>query len=266
MWHLLKRHPVPIQAFFRQSLVLTYAFPRDILEPLLAPGLALDTYEDYGFLAIALVQTEGLRLSGAPRIFGRDFFLSGYRIFTRYKTLQGRNLRGLYILRSDTDSRSMAFFGNALTHYHYHHAQVSAHSNRSTLDLTIQTPNAQADLKVIAHLDDTGALPTNSPFPDMATARQFAGPLPFTFDYERQTHSMIVVKGVRKKWNPQSVRVEVLKNTFLESEPFNRAMPRLANAFYIAQVPYRWEKGRVEPISKSEPQSDYKADFAAGAF
>ncbi len=250
MWHLLKRHPVPMQAFFRHSLVLTYAFPRHILEPLLPPGLTLDTYEDLGFLAIALVQTEDLRPLGAPRVFGRNFFLSGYRIFTRFTTREGRHLRGLRILRSDTDSRKMAFFGNALTHYQYHQAQVSLRCEGSTLEVAIRTPNAKADLEVRAALDATGVLPPDSPFPDLETARHFAGPLPFTFDYESRTHSIIVIKGVRKKWDPVPVQLEVRKNTFLEAKPFRFAAPRLANAFYIADIPYRWEKGRVEPLSR----------------
>jgi len=248
MWHLLKRHPFPVQAFFRHSLVLTYAFPRHILEPLLSPGLVLDTYEDFGFLAIALVQTEDLRPVGAPRILGRDFFLSGYRIFSRFTTHEGRNLRGLQILRSDTDSALMAISGNALTHYHYRRAQVTLRHTPSTLAVTIQTPNAEADLEVHAKLHANSGLPSDSPFPDLATARHFAGPLPFTFDYERQTHSMIVVKGIRKKWNPQPVEVEVRKNTFLAAEPFCSVAPRLANAFYISEIPYRWEKGRVEAL------------------
>lgn len=111
MLHLLKRHPLPIQAFFRHSLVLTYAFPREILEPLLPPGLRLDTYKDFGFLAMALVQTEDLRPVFAPRVLGRNFFLSGYRIFSRFTTSNNRNLRGLRILRSDTDSALMARAG-----------------------------------------------------------------------------------------------------------------------------------------------------------
>lgn len=73
MLHLLKRHPFSVSAFFRQSLVLTYAFPSDILQPLLPPGLALDTYGEYGFLAIALVQTERLRPSFLPAALGRNF-------------------------------------------------------------------------------------------------------------------------------------------------------------------------------------------------
>jgi hypothetical protein len=33
---------LPVTAFFRRSLVLTYAFPGDLLQPLLPPGLLLD--------------------------------------------------------------------------------------------------------------------------------------------------------------------------------------------------------------------------------
>ncbi len=254
MWHLLRRHPLPMQAFFRHSLVLTYALPRRVLEPLLTPGLELDNYGDFGFLAIAMVQTEGLRPVGAPRILGRDFFLSGYRIFTRFTTREGRHLRGLRILRSDTDSRLMALGGNLLTHYHYQKASVVLKAEAERLDITIRTPRQAADLEVSASLKPAVSLPETSPFPDFETARQFAGPLPFTFDYEPQTHSLVLIKGIRKKWNPMPVEVEVRQNSFLEAEPFKSAGPRLANAFYIADIPYQWEKGRVEPLPREDKE------------
>lgn len=103
----LRRHPLAVQAHFRYSLVLTYAYPEELLKPLLSRGLQLDTYNGYGFLAIALVQTERLRPVGMPSVFGRDFFLSGYRIFTRFRLPNGKILRGLQILRSDADSDFM---------------------------------------------------------------------------------------------------------------------------------------------------------------
>src|SRR5260370_41785035 len=118
MLFMLKLHPFSVTAFFRQSLVLPYAFPSAVLQPLLPPGLVLDTYGEYGFLAIAMVETERLRPSFLPAAFGRDCFLSGYRIFTRL-TKPASSLRGLLILRSDTDHRWMVCAGNALTHYHY---------------------------------------------------------------------------------------------------------------------------------------------------
>jgi hypothetical protein len=92
--NLLKRHGLPIKAHLAASLVLAYAIPEGVLRPLLAPGLQLDTYGGFGFLATAMVETRDLHPA---------FFLAGYRIFTRYRTPAGRTLRGLRILRSDTD-------------------------------------------------------------------------------------------------------------------------------------------------------------------
>jgi len=243
MLHLLKRHPIPISAFFRHSLVLTYAFPPEILEPLLAPGLVLDTWRGHAFLAVALVQTEDLRPSFLPRAMGRNFFLTGYRIFTRLAGSQSK--RGLRILRSDTDMPLMVRAGNWLTHYNYHLCQSTLEERGGELHWIIQTPRREADLEVVARLGgDPVRLPEGSPFTMLAEARRFAGPLPYTFDYEEATGSIIANRAVRQEWDPQPVEVNVRRNLFLEHEPFCRATPILANAFHVRDVPYRWLRGR----------------------
>src|SRR4051812_2152037 len=185
MLYLLKRHPIPIKAHFDFSLVLAYAFPQEVLSPLLPPGLVLDTYQNFGFLAIAMVRTRNLRPAFLPASIGQSFFLTGYRIFVRHREKSGRNLRGLRILRSDTDHRMMAFFGNRLTHYNYQHAQIHWSRAGNAVEIDIRTTDSRADLQVRADLATRPApLPATSPFPDLQTARRFAGPLPFTFDYE----------------------------------------------------------------------------------
>lgn len=246
----LKRHPFPVVAHFRHSLVLTYALPQDVLRPLLPQGLTLDTFGDVGFLAIALVQTEALRPAFLPPVLGQDFFLSGYRIFARFQTRTGRTLRGLRILRSDTDRALMARFGNLLTHYHYRRATVAFSAEAGRLEIDIDTPRAEADLHVIADLREARTLPAGSPFSDWHQARLFAGPLPFTFDYEAETNSIIVIEGVRQNWRPQPVNVEVHRSSFLEHAPFAAASPVLASAFHVADIPYRWKRGVVEPLGK----------------
>jgi len=240
MRYLLKRHPLPVRAFFRRVLVLTYAVPQDVLVPWLPPGLTLDTYGRLGFLAIAMVQTEGLRPVGLPAVCGRDFFLAGYRVFARY-----RRMRGLRILRSVTDRRLMRVAGNLLTHYNYRTERVllMETANRWRVDVGEEL-SVGADLASIP-----AELPEGSPFRSVAEARQFAGPLPFTFDYEPETRSIIVIEGRRQQWNPQPVRVEVRRNRFIESFPG----VALANAFYLENVPYRWGRGVRYPLEESVP-------------
>ena len=240
----LKRHPFPVSAWFEHSLVLTYAFSPEILEPLVPPGLVLDTFGGFGFLAIALVQTRQLRPSFLPAAFGRGFFLSGYRICTRLAG-GGRSLRGLRILRSDTDHRWMMCAGNLLTHYNYRLCRATVEDLDDQMRWTVETPGAEADLEVTAHLDGAPAtLPAGSPFTTLAEARRFAGPLPYTFDHEEGTHSIIGIQALRQKWDPQAVTVDVRRNTFLEHEPFCRTTPILANAFHVRDVPYQWQRGR----------------------
>lgn len=249
MLHLLKRHALPIKAHLCSSLVLAYAVPERALIPLLPPGLQLDMYGEFGFLAIAMMETRNLRPAFLPSGLGLNFFLTGYRIFARYKTPGGRTLRGLRILRSDADGCSMRRFGNLLTHYGYDLSQCSVRRTQGAYAVEIRTPEANADLHVEADISaDATSLPPGSPFPDFREARKFAGPLPFTFDYEQQTHSIIRVEGVRQHWDPRPVSVKVFQNTFLEGQMFRSSGATLANAFYLENVPYSWKPGVREPL------------------
>jgi hypothetical protein len=51
---------------------------------------------------------------GIPKMLGNNFFLIGYRVFVRYTNAAGKRLRGLYILKSETDKKKMEFFGTCL--------------------------------------------------------------------------------------------------------------------------------------------------------
>jgi len=251
----LQRHPVPVVAHFDRCLVLTYAAPASVLSPLLPPGLQLDTFGpqgEFGFLAVALVQTRQLRPALCPRWMGQDFFLSGYRIFARFDTGR-RVLRGLRILRSDTDRTLMRISGNLLTHYNYRSARVDVREAGEELSFRIHTPQREADLDVSVHLSSEPAgLPVSSCFVSLRDARRFAGPLPYTFDYERQTNSIIVIRAQRRSWRPTPVRVTVRENTFLDQPPFGGHPVSLASAFYLADIPYRWERGVMYPLGERQ--------------
>ena len=250
----LRRHPIPVRAHFDHSLVLTYALPAHVLEPLLPPGLTLDTYDGYGFLAVAIVQTRDLRPTFLPRGLGQDFVLTGYRIFAKFKTPAGRTIRGLRILRSDADRALMVAGGNLLTHYNYRKcdASVTASADRK-LPVTIRTPGGEADVDVVADLaaDTAERLPPSSPFRTPRDARKFAGPLPYTLDYEPQTHSIVAIKGLRERWTPRLVDVDVRHLSFFDNDArFRGVTPILASAFHVHDIDYRWQRGvrhRLDP-------------------
>lgn len=239
---MLARHPLPIDAHFRDCLTLTYALPADVLRPLLPPGLELETVNGSGFVAVALVQAEALRPAPLPAAAGQNFFLAGYRIFTRFRAKPDRSLRGLRILRSDTDRRAMAAAGNLLTHYNYHLCDAAVTSAADTIDVTVRSADGHGDLAITARTQ-VHALPPGTPFASVREALRFAGPLPFTFDYEQDTHAIIAIQASRARWRPQPVAVDVQRISFFDQPVFRGCVPVLAAAFHVSNIDYRWQPG-----------------------
>jgi len=250
MLHQLKRNLFPTVAHFEQALVLTYALPREHLEQILPPGLELDTFEDFGFLAVTTSRTRDLRPAFLPRPFGHDYLLTSYRLFTRLKRIGAEELRGLQTLRSDTDLSWLVKWGNRLTRYAYRKASIEFEKRDGLIHIEVKTPGAEADLQVTADITHLpGSLPNASPFSDIEKAQQFVAPLPYTFDYELETQSVIAVQGHRAQWLPQPVDAHVNKISIFESPSFSNCHPKLASAFYLVDVPYRWDRGRRQRLA-----------------
>jgi uncharacterized protein YqjF (DUF2071 family) len=246
MLSFLKNHPFAVEAFFESSLVLTFAVPKEQLQNRIPECLELDVFDDkWVFIAVAMVQTKGLRPKGFPSFMGNDFFLIGYRIFVRYTNSAGKRLRGLYILKSETNKKKMEFMGNIFTHYNYTTTDILETHKENCSEIQ----SIKSDFKIlIENTDQEIELPQNSPFPDWKTARRFSGPLPFTFTYNAKTKEALIIEGVRQNWTPKPVRVLEQSVSFLDSLKLKNVV--LANAFIIKDIPYFWKKGKIEKWNK----------------
>jgi uncharacterized protein YqjF (DUF2071 family) len=243
MFPFLKNHPFAVEAFFERSLVFTFAVPKNEIRSLVPPCLEPDTLNDqWAFIAVAMVQTKNLRPKGFPSFLGNDFFLIGYRVFVRYANNAGKRLRGLYILKSETDKRKMEFLGNIFTQYRYTTTDIKQVKQNSSFQIS----SARSGFQVTVETKETEniALPDGSPFRDWKEARRFAGPLPYTFTYRPETGKVLIIEGVRENWTPRPVQVRDYNFTFLNK--MNLTDIRLANAFVIENIPYYWKKGKLE--------------------
>jgi uncharacterized protein YqjF (DUF2071 family) len=242
MIDFLKNHPFAVEAHFEESIVLTYASPKEELLKFIPEGLSLDTFQDkWAFIAVALVKTKNLRPKGFPSILGKDFYLIGYRIFVRYKTVSGKNLRGLYILKSETDKKQMTFLGNILTHYNYSTTDISEVYQENIK--TIFSEKSKFRINIDSS-KNTAELPIKSCFSDWKEARKFAGPLPHTFSIDTKNKTTLIVEGVRQNWTPQPIEIKEHNFEFINSLDLKNVF--LANAFQIENIPYYWKKGRIE--------------------
>ena len=238
----IKDHPFAVEAFFDSSLVLTFAVPKEEIQHLIPECLTLDTFNDkWAFIAMAMVQTKELRPKGFPKFMGNDFFLIGYRVFVRYTNKAGKRLRGLYILKSETDKKKMEFFGNIFTHYNYTTTDIQQKITENQTEIFSEKSKFKI---VVENENEHVPLPVGSPFADWKEARRFAGPLPFTFTYEKEKRRVLIIEGVREHWEPKPVKVVDHQISFIDSFHLNNAV--LANAFIIKQIPYYWKKGKVE--------------------
>ena len=261
----LKNHPFAVDARFDFSLVLTWALPTTTLQPLLPPQLQLDTFDGrateadggsapVGFIAIAMVQTRGLRPSRMPGIFGRDFFLIGTRVFARCTVSSGQRLRGLYIVRSQTNRASMRVLGDVFTRYRYEPINVDIVRNGGDIAVTagafhvdVDTSDARVEGEgegADGPEQSTSLLPPGSCFQTWKDARRFAGPMPYTFSTVKDPSQILIVEGVRQQWRPRAVRVREARVPFFAERGLDGAV--LASAFIVENVPYHWKAGRLE--------------------
>lgn len=246
MLSFLKNHPFAVEAFFESSAVLTFAVREEYARNLIPECLQLDTLNNkWAFIAVAMVKTQNLRPKGFPKISGNDFFLIGYRVFVKYTNNAGKRLRGLYILKSETDKRKMEVLGNIFTHYNY----TSTNIQQIVTNTQTIIQSSKSGFKIVFENTDVEIpLPANSPFTDCKEARKFAGPLPFTFTYNTHKHEVLIVEGVRQNWVQQPIRVVEYNIPFLET--LNIPDVVLANAFIVHNIPYWWKKGKIEQWKK----------------
>lgn len=238
----LKNHPFAVQAYFKRSIVLTFAVPKVELLSLIPKKFELDLYQDhYGFVAVAMVEAKDLRPKGLPKIFGNDFLLIGYRIFVRYVNKEGRKMRGLYILKSETNKKKMIWLGNIFTNYKYAFTDLEIYNSENTTQVLSKNSKFEINLKSSS---EEASLPQQSPFDDWKKARRFAGPMPYTFSYDSDRDAVLIVKGVRQNWMPSPIEVTDYSVGFLKQLKLKNVV--LANAFEIKDVPYEWEKGYIE--------------------
>jgi hypothetical protein len=189
-----------------------------------------------------MVETENLRPSIFPEFMGQNFFLTGYRIFVRYHNRAGKNLRGLYILKSQTNQPRMKQIGNLFTHYNYETIDIEMEGTKDGMEIS----SAKEGLKVnfsAKNIDDI-PLPSESIFADWKDARRFAGPLPFTFTYNEQKKQVLIVEGRRSNWKPRPIQINHACVPFLDSLKLKNYS--LANGFIVENIPYEWKAGVIE--------------------
>jgi hypothetical protein len=247
----LRRHPLAMSTRFRDATVLTYAFPEAVLRPLIPPTLDLETREGLGFVAVALVDMEGLRPARLPRWAGTDATFVGYRVFVRAELVDGRIRRGLKVIRTDVDRVHLLVGTRLVTRYGAGLVSATWRRDARRQRVEVRSRWRGCDLAVETTLDDPATPPPGSPFRSWSEAKPFSGPLPWTFAPSGRARSVVGVKGVRSEWSPRPVTVRAHQVAFFSRPPFVSTEPVLASAFHVADVAYSWRAGEDVAVRTS---------------
>jgi hypothetical protein len=73
--------------------------------------------------------------------------------------------------------------------------------------------------------------------------------MPFTFHDEPETGGIVAVRATRSNWTPAPVRIERCRIDWLDRPPFHGCRPKLAAAFHVRDVAYRWHRGIHYPVA-----------------
>jgi len=137
----------------------------------------------------------------------------------------------------------MQFLGNVFTHYHYTTTDISVKLDDKLK--AIRSQNSKFEI-IIEESDDEINIPEDSPFTDWTDARKFAGPLPHTFTFNKESGTVLIIEGVRQNWKPKPIKIKSYSIEFINLLKLKNVV--LANAFETTNVPYYWKKGKKEKI------------------
>lgn len=272
--------PFPLTTTGRLSecLLLSYRTPAQAVRHLVPDGIDLLTLDGWAFWNVVACEVENMRPAGVPSCFGVTYRHVAYRLYVKATPAIGEPLRGLYFVRSDADSRLVGRFGNALTDFRFHPANVELAARNGVLTLAVQgrhsAPGAGADgipegvrppalvgdaADALVRVETTEAaaaeaahfVSPGSPFRTAADAAQFLTycPLGLSTDLDGKWLKLAEVVRDASAWRENPVRVAEAHFRFFER--MGQADVHLERATRLAApIEYRWRLGRRLPVSR----------------
>ena len=225
-----------ITSTFYSNTILMYSCDPADLQQILCPGIEVDVIGDRGHLAVAFVDQRDFRPRGFPRWAGRDFFMIEYLAFVTYRSSDGRQMRGLYLLQSDTPSVLACIASRIFSHYRFRKIDLDTTDTNGTRRFT----SAKAGVDVSIELDDQHDLGTEH----WANYDELVKPRSFNFQHLKRSDSTLVVRGVLKGWTPRPTTVLHADVATIAGLGIKFDGP--PKAIEVEDVQYLWRNSRID--------------------
>ncbi len=142
-----------------ECVMLAYRTPAESVRALVPPGLELMTRGPWAYWSVLACRVEGMALAGLPGT-GWTFHGLAYRLHVQAMTDRIDVLTGVYVVRSESDSRLIAAMGNVLADLRLH---PSAMTVRSEADCVVVTSESSGQSPARLVIADRPSPPESSP-------------------------------------------------------------------------------------------------------
>lgn len=229
-------NPITMQGQIDRCWLLTYRMPIDQFQALLPAELTATEYQGFGFWNIVICHVSHMRPWFAPHLLGFNYWHVAYRIYVNLKTPYGID-QGLYFVRSDCDQPLLAWAGNLVTNFNFHHTPVIVKSSVEQTSISINSSVAAATIQI--NNQQPAQLASDSIFDSLEQAAAYLKYPPRGIAISKPGEANIVrIERDEAAWQHQLRHVAHADFQWLKAYP---VQPEIC--YEIQPIAYRWLRG-----------------------
>jgi hypothetical protein len=236
---MLPKNPLTMVGTIERCWLFTYQTPVDEARSLVPCELELVTREGYAFWNIVVCRARAMRPKGFPALMGVSYWHVAYRFYVRFHPESGPPVEGLYFIRSDCDSRLMAWMGNLLTDYNFHPAAIEVSEQAPLIRVSLRSADCPAEVTLDA--SKPPGLPAHSLFSSVEEAAAFLKYKPFGISLDTAGRaSVVAIRRDEAAWESRLIHVVSADWRFFEGKT---ARPEICCE--VAPIDYQWNRAKI---------------------
>ncbi len=241
----LLHNPITMQGHIDQCWLLTYRMPIEQFSPILPAELTATEYQGYGFWNIVICHVAHMRPWFAPQAVGINYWHVAYRIYVNLKTSFGIQ-QGLYFVRSDCDNRLLAWAGNLVTNFNFHHTPIVVNRSVEQTRISIKSTTANAD--IVIDNQQPAQLASDSVFESLEqAAKQLKYPARGIALSKPGEANIVSIERDEASWQHSLRHVQQAEFQLLKQYP---VQPEIC--YEIQPIDYRWLRGYRRKVLMAE--------------
>jgi hypothetical protein len=244
--------PTPLvysEAMFRDNIYLVFSIEPPLLRPLVPEPFQLDVCNERALISVTINSVKNIRLAWLPAMMGVNYYDVIYRAHVYYIDHEGRKRRGVYFLRTDSNSPFLNLMGRRLKEFKPHNfidSFVTLVREREKVVCTVKSKDGLGDLVCVVDGSDSTEFTSNL-FRGEPEARERIIDLHSAFALSETDNTIMILEIVRTGEEIRPIRFVDGYFGFLsrwgDSAKFD-------NAMYIENSHWKWlplKKERIGP-------------------